>query len=83
MNLLANYIDYTAEIPSSLNRSDYETNPTRAAFTWAQAKGYEANKYTLLGLSDRIGLQQVFLLVGFLPAIGLLTVFLPDTRRRL
>ena len=38
----------------------------------------------LLGeLSDRIGLQQVFLLVGFLPAIGLLTVFLPDTRRRL
>ncbi|WP_420592846.1 TonB-dependent receptor family protein [Robiginitalea biformata] len=56
LNLLANYIDYTAEIPSSLNRSDYETNPTRAAFTWAQAKGYEANKYTLLGLSDRIGL---------------------------
>jgi len=56
LNLLAQYIDYRAEIPSSLGRTAYETDPTQAAFTWAQAKGYEANKYTLVGLSDRISL---------------------------
>ncbi|MBC2837991.1 TonB-dependent receptor domain-containing protein [Robiginitalea sp. SC105] len=57
LNLLANYIDYSAEIPSSLNRTDFETDPTQAAFTWAQAKGFEANKYTLLGLSDHYALS--------------------------
>lgn len=54
INLLANYIDYTAQIPSSLGQTDFETDPTQAAANWAAAKGYEDNKYTLLGLSDRI-----------------------------
>ena len=53
-NLLANYIDYTAQIPSSLGQTDFETDPTQAAANWAAAKGYEDNKYTLIGLSDRI-----------------------------
>ena len=56
INLLANYIDYTAEIPSSLGRTDFETDPTQAAANWKAAKGFEANKYTLIGLSDRIRL---------------------------
>lgn len=56
LNLLAQYIDYRAEIPSSLGKTAFETNPRQAAFTWAQAKGYEDNKYTLIGLSDRITL---------------------------
>lgn len=60
INLLANYIDYTAEIPSSLGRTDFETDPTQAAAAWKAAKGYEANKYTLLGLSDRIRLGSRF-----------------------
>lgn len=54
INLLANYIDYTAQIPSSLGKTDFETDPTQAAANWAAARGYEANKYTLLGLADRI-----------------------------
>ena len=54
INLLANYIDYTAQIPSSLGQTDFETDPTQAAANWAAAQGYEANKYTLIGLSDRI-----------------------------
>lgn len=56
VNLLSQYIDYRAEIPSSLSKTAFETDPTQAAFTWAKAKGYEANKYLLTGISDRITL---------------------------
>ncbi len=51
LNLLVNYIDYTAQIPSSLGATAFEEDPTQAAFTWGQARGFEANRYTLLGLS--------------------------------
>ncbi len=60
LNLLAQYIDYRAEIPSSLGKTAFETDPRQAAFTWAQAKGYEDNKYTLVGLSDRMVLGEGF-----------------------
>ena len=49
LSLFLNYIDYTAQIPSSLNADDFENNPTQAAFTWAQARGFEANRYTVAG----------------------------------
>ncbi|NND79970.1 MAG: TonB-dependent receptor plug domain-containing protein, partial [Maribacter sp.] len=49
--LLLNYIDYSAQIASSLSQNDFDEDPTQAAFTWNAAKGYEANKYTLAGLS--------------------------------
>lgn len=49
--ILANYIDYTAQIPSSLGITAFTENPKQAAFTWKQAQGFESNKYTLLGLS--------------------------------
>ncbi len=51
LSLLLNYIDYTAQIPSSLGATAFREDPTQAAFTWAQAKGFEANRYTLLGIS--------------------------------
>lgn len=51
ITLLLNYIDYTAQIPSSLGATAFAEDPTQAAFTWGQAKGFEANRYTLLGLS--------------------------------
>mgnify|MGYP003630293232 CR=1 FL=1 len=51
IGLLLNYIDYQAQIPSSLGITDFNENPQKAAFTWKAAKGYEANKYTLIGLS--------------------------------
>jgi len=60
VNLLANYIDYTAQIPSSLGRTDFEEDPTQAASNWKAAQGFEANKYTLIGLSDRIRLGNRF-----------------------
>ena len=50
LSLFLNHIDYTAQIPSSLNAEDFENNPTQAAFTWAQARGFESNKYTVAGV---------------------------------
>jgi len=49
ISLLVNYIDYTAQIPSSLGITAFNEDPSQAAFTWAASKGYEANKYTLVG----------------------------------
>ncbi len=51
LSALLNYIDYTAQIPSSLGQTAFNEDPTQAAFTWRQAQGFEANKYTLIGLS--------------------------------
>ncbi|MBU3028061.1 TonB-dependent receptor [Zobellia galactanivorans] len=51
ISVLLNHIDYSAEIPSSLGQTAFETNPKQADFTWNAAQGYEANKYTLAGLS--------------------------------
>lgn len=56
LGVLVNHIDYRAGIPSSLSRTAFEEDPTQAAFTWAQSRGFEANRYTLAGLSDRITL---------------------------
>ncbi len=51
IGLLVNYIDYYAQIASSISQSAFDEDPRQAAFTWKAAKGYEANKYSLLGLS--------------------------------
>ncbi|WP_373073141.1 TonB-dependent receptor family protein [Zeaxanthinibacter enoshimensis] len=51
LGLLVNHIDYFAQIPSSLNETDFRENPRKAAFTWRQARGYEDNNYTLAGLN--------------------------------
>ncbi|MEL6919283.1 MAG: TonB-dependent receptor, partial [Bacteroidota bacterium] len=48
---LLNYVDYTAQIPSSLSRTDFDENPRRAAANWLAAQGFESNKYTLVGAS--------------------------------
>ena len=50
LGILINYIDYTANIASSLNQTDFSENPRRAAANWLAARGYEDNKYTLTGL---------------------------------
>lgn len=51
VSLLINYIDYTAQIPSSISKSAFEENPSQAAFTWRQAQGFEADAQNLTGLS--------------------------------
>lgn len=51
LDFLVNYIDYTGQIPSSINETDFEEDPRRAAANWLAAQGFEANKSTLAGLS--------------------------------
>ncbi len=51
IGILINHIDYTAQIPSSINQTDFDENPTQAASNWLEAKGYEDNLYTLVGLN--------------------------------
>lgn len=51
LNILANYIKLKAYIPSSLNEDDYINDPTKAAFTWGQSKGFEDYDKFLMGLS--------------------------------
>ncbi|MCM4166735.1 Vitamin B12 transporter BtuB [Arenibacter antarcticus] len=51
IGLLVNNVDYTAQIPSSLGLTDFLEDPKQAAFTWKSAKGYEANNYSLAGLT--------------------------------
>ncbi len=53
LTFLLNHIDLKAFIPSSLNETDYLNNPQKAAFTWAQIKGFEDYTRTLVGVSYR------------------------------
>jgi iron complex outermembrane receptor protein len=48
---LASYVDLKGFIPSSVNEDTYKNNPKAAAFTWAQAKGFEDTKRGIFGLS--------------------------------
>lgn len=52
-NFIINHTDLKAFIPSSLNRTDYLESPRKAAFTWAQIKGFEDYEKTLVGVSHR------------------------------
>lgn len=52
-SVIFNYTDVKAFIPSSLNEEDYRNNPERAAFTWAQVRGFEDYQRLLAGLSHR------------------------------
>ncbi len=60
LGILMNYIDYTAGIASSINQTDFEEDPTRAAGNWLAAQGYEANKYLLTGLSHTYQFSEAF-----------------------
>lgn len=47
INVLTYFVDQKAFIPSSLNETDFNQEPTKAAFTWGSAQGFE-DYYTLL-----------------------------------
>jgi len=51
LNVIANFIDLNAYIPSSLDENDFINNPSKAAFTWAASKGFEDYSKLLVGLS--------------------------------
>lgn len=51
LTFLMSYVDLFAYIPSSISESAYLNNPSSAAFTWKQAKGYEDSQRGIFGLS--------------------------------
>ncbi|MGO3183343.1 MAG: TonB-dependent receptor family protein [Aequorivita sp.] len=51
VSLLVNYVDYFAQIPSSIGKTAFEEDPSQAAFTWKEAQGFEDNKQILTGLN--------------------------------
>lgn len=51
ITFLGCFVDLKAFIPSSLNKTNYTNNPESAAFTWAQAKGFEDSKRGIFGVS--------------------------------
>lgn len=60
LGILLNYVDYMAQIPSSINQTDFEEDPTRAASHWLAAQGFEANAYVLGGLSHTYSFSEHF-----------------------
>ncbi|MCR1026957.1 TonB-dependent receptor [Cellulophaga baltica] len=51
VGVLFNYIDYNAQIPSSISKTAFEEDPTQAAYTWGASQGYEDNKQLLAGIT--------------------------------
>ncbi|MDW5290863.1 TonB-dependent receptor family protein [Formosa sp. PL04] len=51
IGVLLNYTDYYAQIPSSISKTDFEEDPSQAAYTWGAAQGYEDNKQVLTGVN--------------------------------
>lgn len=57
-NFLYSHINLNAQIPSSLNEDDYNTEPTKAAFTWGNVKGYEDYTKVSLGVGYKRALTK-------------------------
>ena len=51
LSSVINYVDLKAFIPSSLNFADYQNEPQKAAFIWANVKGFEDYQKTLVGVT--------------------------------
>lgn len=51
LSIVAIHTDLLAQIPSSINESDYKSNPRLAAANWQEAQGYEDYKRNLIGIS--------------------------------
>lgn len=51
LTLIGSYVNLKAFIPSSINQTDFENDPTKAAFTWGQSQGYEDAEKAIFGLS--------------------------------
>lgn len=49
VGLLVNYIDYFAQIASSISQTAFDEDTTQAAGNWLAAKGYEDNASALVG----------------------------------
>ena len=53
LSILANYIDLTAQIPSSINYETYTNTPWQAATNWLEIKGYQEYSKWQTGIALR------------------------------
>ncbi len=53
ISVFGNYVFLNAQIPSSLDSTDYVDHPEKAAPSWARAKGYETYRKNVVGASYR------------------------------
>ena len=53
ISFLFNHSNYLAQLPSSIGKTDYLENPSKAAFTWLKAKGYKEDKQLLGGINAK------------------------------
>ncbi len=60
LGALIQHYDNRAEISSSLSQTAFNEDPTQAAFTWGQAKGFEANNETLIGITASTEITKKF-----------------------
>lgn len=51
ISFLLNFIDLESQIASSLNKSDFESNPEKAASNWLKVQGYEQYRKLMAGVS--------------------------------
>ncbi|MDR6301516.1 TonB-dependent receptor family protein [Mesonia maritima] len=51
LSFIGNFTRLKAFIPSSISETDFNENPSQAAFTWKQAKGFESYDKVLFGMS--------------------------------
>ena len=51
ISFLGSYVDLMAFIPSSVNEETFINDPSAAAFTWAQAQGFEDSQRGIFGIT--------------------------------
>lgn len=54
LTAIIQYTDARADIPSSINRKDFDQNPRKAAANWAAVKGFEDYDRLLAGVSHQV-----------------------------
>ncbi len=60
LGILVRHSNNVTQIPSSLGRTTFQEDPTQAAFTWAQSRGFEDNRETLTGFSLESQISNTF-----------------------
>lgn len=60
LSLLGHFTRLKTFIPSSINKTDFETQPQKAAFTWKNARGYESYDKFIAGLSYQYHFSENF-----------------------
>ena len=58
LSFFINNTNLASEIPSALNRSDFDANPQLAAANWNAVQGNEQNQRTYVGISYKVNLAR-------------------------